>query len=124
MHRVDRGLVAGIGVDRGHEAMVDADGVVDHEGHRRQAVGGAGGVGDDDAVGGLQLVVVDAIDHRKVFVGRRGRDQNLLGARGQMLAGLFTRGENAGAFHGDIDLVLAQGSSAGSRIWVHGCGGR
>jgi hypothetical protein len=83
VHGVERRLVAGIGVDRGHEAGVDADGVVQHLGDRRQAVGGAGGVGDDLVILG-QLVVVDAVDDREVGAVGRRRDQHALGAGGQM----------------------------------------
>src|SRR5450755_1822821 len=49
-----------------------ADRVVHHLGERRQAVGGAGGIGDHEMFTG-QLVVVDAVDDGEVgIVGRRG----------------------------------------------------
>src|SRR5580698_1187712 len=38
---VEGRLVAGIGVDRGHEAGFDADGIIEHLGDRREAIGGA-----------------------------------------------------------------------------------
>src|SRR6476659_7624894 len=41
VHLVERGLVVGVGMHRSHAAFVDADGVVEHFGNRRQAVGGA-----------------------------------------------------------------------------------
>ena len=44
---VDQVLVAGVGVDRVHEALLDAEGVVEHLDHRHEAVGGARGVGHD-----------------------------------------------------------------------------
>ena len=44
---VDSLLGGGDGVDRGHQPLDDAELVVDHLGERRQAVGGARGVGDD-----------------------------------------------------------------------------
>ena len=40
-------LVGGVGVDRGHQAALDPDRLVQHLRHRSQAVGRAGGVGDD-----------------------------------------------------------------------------
>ena len=47
--------------------------LLQHVGDRREAVGGAGGVGDDDVVAG-QLVVVDAVDDGEVgAVGRAPR---------------------------------------------------
>ena len=66
------------------------NGVVQHIGHRREAVGGARGVGDDQVVLG-QLVVVDAVDDGQVGAVGRGRDQHALGAglevgRGLVLA--------------------------------------
>jgi hypothetical protein len=58
-------LVVGVGVDRGHQPALDADRIVEHLGHGREAVGGARRVGDDLVIGG-QLVVVDAIDDGQV----------------------------------------------------------
>ena len=105
VHGVEGRLVAGIGVDRRHEAVVDADRVVEHEGHRRQAVGGAGRIRDDDVVLG-QLVVVDAIDDGEVGAIGGGRDDDALGAGGQMRRGLVLRGEDAGAFERDVDAQI------------------
>ena len=61
VHRVERRLVAGVAVDRGHEALVDPDRLVQHIRDRREAVRRAGGVGDDEVVLG-QGLVVDAED--------------------------------------------------------------
>ena len=105
VHRVERRLVAGIGMDRRHEALLDADRVMQHLGDRRQAVGRAGSVGDDDVVLG-QLVVIDAIDDGKIgAVGGRG-DEHALGAGGQMGRRLVLGGEDAGAFHRDVDAEI------------------
>ena len=79
MHLVQRGLVVGVGVDRGHEAALDPDGVVQDLGDRHEAVGGAGGVRDDEVILG-QLVVVDAVDDREVGAVGGGRDDDALGA--------------------------------------------
>jgi hypothetical protein len=60
VRRVEQALVARVGVDRRHEAVLDADRVVDRLGERREAVRRAGGE-RDDLVGALVvLVVVDA----------------------------------------------------------------
>ena len=67
VQRVHRALVAGIGVHRGHVAVLDADRLVQHVRHRREAIGGAGGVGDD-VVLLRQLLVIDAIDDGQVRV--------------------------------------------------------
>ena len=58
--QVEDALVVGVGVDGRHEALLDAERVLQHLGHRRQAVGGAGRVRDDVVLLGVVLVVVDA----------------------------------------------------------------
>ena len=81
---------------------LDADGIVQDLGHRRQAVGGAGRVRDDEVVLG-QLVVVDAVDDGQVGAVGRRRDEHALGAGGEMRGGLVAGGEDAGAFERDVD---------------------
>ena len=88
VHGVQRRLVAGIGVDRGHHPLLDADGVVQHLGHRRQAVGGAGRVRDDEIVLG-QRVVVHAVDDGLVRAVAGGRDQHALRRRSPDAPGTF-----------------------------------
>ena len=68
------------------------DGVVQHLGDGRQAVGGAGGVGDHQ-VGGGQGVVVHAVDDGLVGVVAGGGYQDALGAGLEVGLGLVLRGE-------------------------------
>ena len=85
--------------------MLDADRVVQDGGDRRQAVGRAGGVGDDDVVP-ADLVVVDAVDDRQVgSVGGR-RDEHPLRSGRDVRHRLFLGGEDAGALQHDVDLQL------------------
>jgi hypothetical protein len=49
---VEDDLVVGVAVDGGHDAGGDAEGVVEDFDYRGEAVGGAGGVGEDVVVGG------------------------------------------------------------------------
>ncbi len=107
VHGVERRLVAGIAVDRGHEAAGDADRIVQHLGHRRQAVRRAAGVRDDDVVL-CQRVVVHAEDDGLVGIVAGGRDQHPLGAGRQVRLHLFLGGEDAGAFHDDVDVAPGQ----------------
>ncbi len=93
-------------MDRRHVAALDADQIVEHLGHRRQAVGGAGGIADHGVLG-AQLVVIDAVDHGQIGAVGRGRDQHPLGTGTKMTRGLLLGGEDAGAFHDDVD---AQGT--------------
>ena len=105
VHRIQRRLVAGVGVDGGHIAALDAEQVVQHLGHRGQGVGRARTVGDDDVVG-RQRLMVDLEDDGLVGVVGRGRDQHALGARLQVGRGLVLGGEDARAFQGDVHLQL------------------
>jgi ABC-type uncharacterized transport system permease subunit len=77
--QVEDALVVGIGVDGGHEALLDTEGVQKHLHDRSQTVGGAGGQGDDVVLGGVVIGVVDAHDHGEVALLAGGADQDLLG---------------------------------------------
>ena len=71
-------------------------------GKRSEAVGRAGGVGDDLDVR-LVLLLVDAHDKHGSVCGRR-RDDDLLGATLQVGLGLLGGGEDTGRFD---DIVCA-----------------
>lgn len=101
-------LVVGVGVNGGHQAAFDAQLAVQHLGHGRQAVGGAGGVGDD-LVRLAQQVVVDAIDHGGIGAFGRGRDDHFAGAGADMRGRLGSVGEQAGAFKHHVDLLGGPG---------------
>jgi hypothetical protein len=88
--------------------LLDAHGVIDHLGDRREAVGGARGVRHHDVVAG-ELVVVDAKDHREVGAGGGRGDEDPLGACLQVSRGLLLGGEQAGAFQRDIDAQVRPG---------------
>ena len=103
VHRIQRRLVAGVGVDGGHIAALDAEQVVQDLGHGGQGIGGARAVGDDDVVGS-QGLMVDLVDDGLVGTVAGGRDQHPLGAGGQVGRGLFLGREDAGAFEGDVDV--------------------
>src|ERR1019366_6192348 len=64
-----------------------------------------GGVGDDLVILG-QLVVVDAIDHGQVGAVGGRRHQHALGAGREMHRGFVLGGEDAGAFHRDVDAEI------------------
>ena len=77
---------------------LDADAVGQDLGDRGQAVGGAGGVGDDGHVG-TQRFFIDAHDDGGVdVVTARGGDQHALGALVEQRLGLGLGGVGAGAF--------------------------
>ena len=102
MQRIERRLVAGIGVDRRHEALLDADEIVQHLGDGGQAVGRARRVRDDDVVLG-QLVVIDAVDDGQIGAVGRRRDEHAFGAGLEVGRRLVLRREDTRAFQRDID---------------------
>ncbi len=117
VRHVLQALVGGVGVDRRHQAVLDADRVVEHLGHRRQAVGRARGVGDDVVlVAVVDLVEVDAEHDGHVRVGgRRGDDRPSWRRRARCLAAALAVGEQAGRLDHDVDAELAPRQRAGSR---------
>ena len=103
-------LVGGVGVDRGHQAVLDADRLVQHLGHRGQAVGRAGGVGDDLVLlAVVGLGEVDAEHDGRVRVGRRRGDDDLLGPGVEVLGGVLAVGEQAGGLDHHVGAELAPG---------------
>ena len=113
MKRIEHGLVAGEGVNRGHETFFDADGFVQCIGNWRQAVRRARRVGHD-VHGGLVGLEVHAADEHGRVRRRRG-DDDLLRATFQVGAGRFRFGEDA---RGLDDVVRAAGGPVDVRpVW-------
>ena len=97
MRQVVEALIRGIGVDRRHQPVPDADAVVQHLGERGQAVGGAGGVRDDVVrVAVVGVVEVDAERNRHVGIRGGCRDDHLAGAGLEVLGGALAIGEETG----------------------------
>ena len=107
MGAVDQHLVAGVGVDRGHQALLDAEGVVEHLDHRHEAVRRARGVGDDLVRRGVERVVVDADHEGGVGAGGRGRDDHEGRAGVEVGGRLVAVGEEAGRLDDDVDAEVA-----------------
>ena len=113
-------LILRVGVDRGHQAALDPELVVEHLGDRREAVRRAGRVGDDVVVlGVVGLVEVDAQGDRHVRVGRRRRDDHLLRPGVEMLGGVVALGEQAGRLDHDVDAELAPRQIGGVTLGEH-----
>ena len=88
-------------------------------GHRGEAVGGAGGRGDDVVIGGQRLVV-DVVDDRGEVVARGSGDDDLLGAGVDVSLGLGLGGVEAGALEDDVNAELAPGELGGVGLLVDG----
>ena len=99
----------GVGVNGGHHALLDAEGVVEHLDHRDEAVRRARRVRDDLVGVGVERVVVDADHERGVGpVGGR-RDDHPGRAAVQVGGGLLLGGEHAGGLQDDVDAEVAPG---------------
>ena len=116
VRRVDHQVGVGRVVDGGDLAVADADGLVHHLHHRRQAVGGARRGGDDAVPRRVVEVVVDA-DHDVQHVAhlhRCGHD-HALGAAVEMALQRLGREELAGAFEHQVHAQVAPGNLG--RAW-------
>jgi hypothetical protein len=106
VRRVEEALIGGVGVDRGHQAVPDADRLVQHLRHRGEAVRGARGVADDVmARRVVDLVEVDA--EHEGGVGRfgafgRGGEDRLARAARDVARGVRARAEPAGGLDHDV----------------------
>ena len=108
--RVEQVLVGGVGVDRGHQPVADADRLVQHLRHGRQAVRRARGVRDDVVDRRVvDLVEVDAEDDVRVDgLGalRRGGEDDLACAGLEVARGIGAGAEAAGGLDDDVDAEI------------------
>src|SRR5690606_32032724 len=106
---VHQGLVAGVGVDRVHQALLHAEGVVEDLDERNEAVGGAGRVRHDDVLLGIERVVVDADHERGVHAAGRGGDDHAGRSTIEVGSGLVAVGEDAGRLDDHVDAQVTPG---------------
>ena len=72
MRQVENPLIIGVGMNRGHRAVLDSEILVHNFGYRGQAVRGAGSIRDYIVPGRVVLAVVYAEHDGNVFVFSRG----------------------------------------------------
>lgn len=108
--KVEDALVVGVGMDSGHGTGGDAVLLLDDEGHGREAVGGARGVGHHMVLLRVIGVVVDAHDDGDVLLLGGGGDDDLLRPVLDMDMRLFRRPEDARRFddHVNADITPNQ----------------
>ena len=95
-------------MNRGHQAALNANLPVQCFNNRCQAVGGAGGIGNDVVFGG-QHMVIHSIDNHRVGV-RRGSGNNDLACAGLEVAlGLVAGGKQTCALEDHIHVVVFPG---------------
>ena len=102
MAYVGYGLVVGQGMDGRHRAFDDADACAQYFGDRGEAVGGAGGVGNDGHVVGQDAIVYAVNDGRIDIIAARCGNEDFFRAAFQMYFGFFFAGKRAGTFHDQI----------------------
>jgi hypothetical protein len=119
VRHIGQPLIVGVGVNRGDEAAFETERVVEHLGHRSQAVGRAGGVGDDDVLG-LEVFVVDPQHHGGVdLILGRDAQHDLLGTRRDVLFQRFAVAKDARGLDDEVDAQLAPGDLGRVALFGH-----
>ena len=107
-------LGGGVAVDGGHETFFHADTFLEQDGDQRsQAVGRAGGVGNNKVFGRIIVGVIDTHDDGDVFVLRRSGDDDAFGTGGDVASGLGGISEQTGGFDHDFHAQFFPGKTAG-----------
>ncbi|SCJ36920.1 Uncharacterised protein [uncultured Clostridium sp.] len=101
----------------GHQAVLDAEGVVEDLGDGGQAVGGAGGVGHKGHAGIIGCIVDAHDEHGGVVLGRSGHN-DLLGTGVDVSLGLLLGEEETGGLHHVLRADLAPGDLGGAHLGV------
>ena len=106
VRQIEQVLIVGVGVDRGHPALADAEPLVQHLGDRRQAVRGARRVGDDVVLRRVVLIGIDPDHDRYVRVLGRRRDDDALRASRQVFGGGVPACEEPGGLEHDVHAEI------------------
>ena len=107
MRAVDELLVAGVGVHRRHQPVLDAERVVEHLDHRHEAVRRAARVGDDLVLRRVEVLWLTPYTNvaSAPFARRGDDDQRRAGL--EVGGGLGAVGEEAGRLDDDVDAEVA-----------------
>ena len=104
---IEDDLVTGVGVNRAHETLFDTEGVIEDLHHRREAVRGAGSIGNDVVLCRIVEPVVDADAESQIRIFRRSGDDDLLGTRFDVLSGTGAVDEETGGFENNVDALAS-----------------
>ena len=102
----------------GHQAVGNAEVIVQHLGNGGQAVGGAAGVGHEGHIGGVAVLVHAHNEHGGVVLGGGGHD-HMLGAGLDVALGLVLGQEQAGGLDDVLRADLLPGQVGGVTLGVH-----
>ena len=101
----------------GHDAALDGSVLVQGVRHGSQAVGGAGGSGDDLILRG-QSLLIDAVDDGLQVVASGSRDDNLLSAGVDVSLAFGLGGVEASALQHNVHADLAPGQILGVLLGI------
>ncbi len=103
---IEQTLIIGVGVNGGHQALFDAERVMDDFHRGCQTVRRAGSVRDDMLPGRVVALFIDTQDKRHVLIGGKAvkgrRDDHLLHCPVEVRAGLRGVGEVTGTLDNDL----------------------
>src|SRR5207248_5169992 len=102
VRQIKQPLIVGVGMDGGHCAAIDAESVLKNFGDGREAIRGAGGVGNDVMLRGVVALVVDPKNEGGVGAVRGRRDNDLFHGGAEMLLRVRAFGKEAGGLHDDF----------------------
>ena len=103
MWSVDDGLGVGEVMQGGEHSVFEAEGFVDHFDDWRDAISGAGGVGDDVIGGGVVELIVAAHNDVEDTFFDGGSDDDFFDAGVEVGLQAFGVAEGSGAFEDDVD---------------------
>ena len=119
MRPVDEGLVARVGVDGGHQTLLDTEGIIENLDHRHEAVRGARRVRHDDVSLRIVGVLVHADDEGGVGTRTRRAHDDPLGAAFDVHGRLRPVGEDARGLDNDVDTEITPRQRLGIALGEH-----
>ena len=119
MGQIEQLLIVRVRVHRRHPAATEPETVVQHLGHRGEAVRRARRVGDDAVHRGVVAVVVDAEHQRQVRALRGRGDDDPLGAGCEVLAGVGPLREQPRGLDDHVHAEVGPGQRAGITLRQH-----
>ena len=114
MGQIEQLLVVRVGMDRSHEAVLDAEIIQQHFCHRSQTIGRAGGVGDNVVHVWIVGLVVDTQDDGDVRIFRWRGNYDVLCPGRKVFPCSFAVGKPSCRFNDDVYIQILPGKL----LWV------
>jgi hypothetical protein len=113
MRTIDEVLIAGVGMNGGHESLFDAKGIVENLDHGNKAIGRTRSVRDNLVLGRVKGVVIHANNEGRIGVSGRSRNDDVGSASFKMGGGLIAISEEARGLDNDVDAEFLPGKILG-----------